>query len=276
MGLDVYLRRDMDRKESRRREASGAHLETDLWSDISKGKSYSDLSNADLETYGAKVTEMRKRLDLDEYGVSNAVERIEFPSKLHPDHLFQVGYFRSSYNSSGFNSVVGDNGLPTLYDIFAVEETDDYERFPDWEKSKEITIAAIESARKIFRNSEPIYKVHPIYDFSNTKVNSPAEALEAFKRVRETFEGLTEVQQDMMCWSSDSNGLFMLRNEPKVVAVILGHDDYRNVAYMIHELSGERKTEYEWYIEAYEIVLETIEYVLSHVLRKSFYLVWSA
>ena len=54
-------------------------------------------------------------LDVTLYKGSQSMEQ---PSALHPDHLFQRGYFRSSYNESGINSLLASVELPTLYDIF--------------------------------------------------------------------------------------------------------------------------------------------------------------
>ena len=59
---------------------------------------------------------------------------VEFLSRKYPDHLFKIGYFRSSYNESGINYVLESRGLPTLWTVFDAKPG---EFVPDWEKSLE-------------------------------------------------------------------------------------------------------------------------------------------
>ena len=75
--------------------------------------------------------------------ISNNEEKIEdiepIQSAIYPHHLFQVGYFRSSYNQSGFNSIaqllLGERA--DLYYIFSVNcyTVSPYFK-PNWEQAK--------------------------------------------------------------------------------------------------------------------------------------------
>ena len=72
---------------------------------------------------------------------------------IYPEHYCNTYYLRSSYNSSGFNSVMEDLGLPSLYEVFAYKEdlevefpTDDPDYdgkvrlfVPDWDACLERT-----------------------------------------------------------------------------------------------------------------------------------------
>lgn len=64
---------------------------------------------------------------------------INYPSVLHPEGLFQVGYFRSSYNPNGINNVLRSLDLPTLYDIFDVDDNE-YYRAVDWKSAHDIAL----------------------------------------------------------------------------------------------------------------------------------------
>lgn len=54
------------------------------------------------------------------------------PSKKYPEHLFRIGYIRSSYNEAGINHYLADRGLPTLYDIFDKDNQKSYFVKVDW------------------------------------------------------------------------------------------------------------------------------------------------
>lgn len=71
-------------------------------------------------------------LQIGEYGVEIPEEKIEIDSEKYPDHLFKIGYMRSSYNSGGFNSVVSELVGHDLYWLFGVDGTDNYIVHPDW------------------------------------------------------------------------------------------------------------------------------------------------
>lgn len=57
-----------------------------------------------------------------------------FNSAKYPNHLFKIGYFRSSANELGINNVLEERGLENLYDIL----NPFYEYFfqPNWEQAK--------------------------------------------------------------------------------------------------------------------------------------------
>jgi hypothetical protein len=56
-------------------------------------------------------------------GLDVYIEAADAPtSKVNPDHLFKVDYWRSSYNEGGINRILGNLGIPTLWDIAGVTE----------------------------------------------------------------------------------------------------------------------------------------------------------
>src|SRR5690606_13005631 len=89
-------------------------------------------------------------------------EETEVPnedSALHPENIFKVGYFRSSYNSSGINSVLYNIGVPTLNDIFLPEGHDSYYVVPDWEQSLASCTEAIKKLDEYSKSEAAKYSV---------------------------------------------------------------------------------------------------------------------
>jgi len=71
-------------------------------------------------------------LTLGDYGAEISEEQTEIDSEKYPDHMFKIGYMRSSYNSGGFNSVVKKIVGHDLYWLFGVEDVQEYVVRPDW------------------------------------------------------------------------------------------------------------------------------------------------
>ena len=134
-----------------------------------------------------------------EFGEHSSREKIEQDSKKHPEHMFKIGYFRSSYNGGGINSVLDSLGFGGLYWIF--DNKDQYEFAPDWEKS--------------------------------------------LKRVREVLDKFRE-------FTDSDIGKYRVATCDSV--------------------DGEQ---YQWYIDALEVVEETILYVLKQDDSDDYYFHWS-
>jgi len=168
---------------------------------------------------------------------------IEFPSKKYPDHLFKVGYFRSSYNASGINYVLESRGLPTLWDVFDAKPG---EFVPDWEKSLERANCLLTDLKHSFEEL-PYTVLSIIYGPWDSVVTDPNRVLTVFKQ-----------QKEMKPFDQFFNrtGFFSL-NEPIQVHAIIPGD---RTVYVVTPITQEQ---IDYYVQALEIVVETIEYVLS-------------
>lgn len=83
---------------------------------------------------------------LDKCGEDEAFkEQIPADSKLYPEHLFKIGYFRSSYNGSGINLILLLRGFMCLYQLF--DYSGDHVFQPNWRKAKENTVKTIADLR---------------------------------------------------------------------------------------------------------------------------------
>jgi hypothetical protein len=131
-----------------------------------------------------------KRLGLSDWGTGG--KKIERQSKVHPtEDLFKIGYFRSSYNSAGINSVLDATIHMDLYSVFKPND------------------------RYIFR---------PAWNACLKRANV----------LRATFKKYIE------------------------------------------GLDTKSASDLEWYVQALDIVVETIEYVLAKPDKEKYYFHWSS
>jgi hypothetical protein len=217
----------------------------------------------DVYLYKADRVPTNKDLDEDQPDFEPFKEtEIEFPSKLHPEHYFKVGYFRSSYNESGINTVMRNWGGMDLYDIFDVDI--DYIVTPDWQKALKKVNKALEKYEKHLSSPNGKYSITTMYNFRDGVVNDAAEAFDIFKKERErncSFDSY-----------SCSNGTFYMGNPLKLVGFINGKS---GETFLVYE-NEEDKLKDNWYYKALEIVKETIEYVLDQKDGMKYYFHWSS
>jgi hypothetical protein len=212
--------------------------------------------------------------------------KIEEPSKLHPDHLFKLGYFRSSYNGAGINSVMENAIGETLYSLIPASDNPEYMFQPDWDAARGRVVSAIDRMKVMDKDCPVrVNEVHTM-GFGRNKVPSSAkEALDIFKNEMASHKGhssnpfrnglLLFEGKRMFSSYSNINGEFYLdkRHPLKVMAMIPGE----RVGFMpgptVYVVT---KDDYKFYIEALEIVLETIDYVLAKPDKDKYWLRWSS
>jgi len=196
--------------------------------------------------------------------------KIEIDSVKYPQHLFKIGYWRSSYNDGGINSVLDRARLPNLYDI--VQPGDEYEVCPDWSVCLENAKDAIEQLDNYLKQPISKYDVMTVSFnmFSEPQINSDEQALQAFA------EELARKEEAPPFGNSYGNhiGDFFLDTIP-VVAVIPGYTRIlgkQPCSYVVFKTDNQ----WEFYHQALEIAQETIEYVLAQPDPTIFYLHWSS
>lgn len=219
-------------------------------------------------------------MGLDVYLRNEHDESIQKDSVKHPKSYFKIGYFRSAYNSGGFNSVLQRAIGKDLYYIF--EPPKNAGKFkPDWNKAWERCTEVINEF-DIFSKRIGNVNVMTISErmYSEDVVLSEKDATDAFIRVRdeETHGFNSFISKD---------GHFYL-DGIKCLAFIPGKNPFGyKCVYVFYELlEDDEKNElglkglgtYAFYKQALEIVLETIEYVLNIPTkeRKLLKLSWSA
>ena len=279
MGLDVYLYRCPDRQFAKAQEEeyereSEAVSESMSARLLPPGESWSkrfdSLPEDRQKAYWAERSELlapiQARLGMDDDSCQHAsVEQIELPSKLHPDHYFRIGYFRSSYNGGGFNSYARRLGIPTLNDIMGAD--DECEFTPDWRASRERAQTALQQLRaKDFGFDVDCIRPNP---FLEQEIGSENAALETFRKEQERWAGRENGFESYM----NGNGTFWTKGQ-QIYAAIPGTTEFLSrkipCVYLIYKREGEN-----WYAQALEVVIETCDWVLEQPNVEQFYLHWS-
>jgi hypothetical protein len=279
MGLDVYLSRCDDLSAARAAQQA-YESETEGFWDKFKG-SDEKISDENYAKYKAACAEVAERLGCGEWGEPKAIEKIAQNSVTEPDHLFKIGYLRSSYNEGGINNVMRNARLPGLYEIFAYGDHDEDRDFvPDWNASRERCVAAIDGFEAYLKSPAARFYVaefrhNPFVDPSELPT-SKAEAMDAFMKTAEHRLDKPEGE-----FSNFSNGLgeFFMKGA-KLFGVIYGTANKllgggkQPVVYAIIEHADQGAM--TWYLNALKITLETIDFVLNHEKPETFFFRWSA
>lgn len=297
MGLDIYLYRSKNYKKHLEFKTLQEQIDNageDAWP---KDKKYDELTPEEKEKYSAdgKVAKLKKAKELgvkvdekaeyswdmikDEYE-----EEIKEDSKKYPEHMFKIGYCRSSYNPGGINHILDDRLGYNLYQIFEYDDdTAEYEFKPNWKNVKKNAEKAIKELNAYFKDSGAYgvmevrtneFKMKDIMEGKNVPT-SEKEALDKFTAVRKQHE-----DQGQMGNFGNAEGEYFLKDPLKVVAIIAGAnkrffvDQYLPSQFVIYESD---KADFEWYIQSLEIVVEMCDYVLADKNKdNTYYLHWSA
>jgi hypothetical protein len=269
MGLDIYLNHKPTRKGLAVAE-----------------KEYEKRSNALYKLPDSQRTD-EARAELKAFATENGLSEwgglphIEINSALDPEHLFKVGYFRSSYNEGGINSIARKHGIPGLYEIF--EPGDRYEFTPNWEKARKIAVSAIEQWRALqsqlqgFRTLSVDFNCFTnISEYERTDADCLKLFMEQWEQKKDDKEGFRSYSNGQGLFHIDGLqvfGIFMTMQKglltenmvPKAVLVYKATDPE----------DAEGADWLDWYIKALEIVVETCDYVLATGEPKAYSLTWS-
>lgn len=251
MGLDVSLYHNTDQKkvkELNKRDNENWKLFKEDMPQIEKDK-------------------INKRSDTIRQQIEKYEKRIEMPSEKYPDHLFKIGYFRSSYNDGGiervFTRMLGHN---LLYTIFDVDEDNTFRG--DWHIVLDRAKDMLAEWKNFLKDKDNLYECYFIGTNIFIKepiVTSEHQALEIFKKELHKSKNLGNY--------SFREGEFFLKDPLLVEAVIPGKGILASDGcYLIFKTKQENL---DWYTQAVEIVLETIEYVLRQEDTENYYLYFS-
>lgn len=214
---------------------------------------------------------------LDEAGVFEV--SVYQDSKIAPEHLYKIGYFRSSYNEGGINSHMFDRGLPDLHSIFETDCEDGYRVAVNWEAS----LIAIDDAIRLYEQylTTPMadYTASKMYNFGSNSADQPMvygrkDALDKFSVfLKEQEEKAAKGHVQRVGNYSNKDGEWFPTG--LVIYAILWSQN--GVTYIYKQSSEEREEGKEdWYLTAWRIVRETAEYVLAQPDPENYYLGWSS
>lgn len=297
MGLDVYLYHCVDHETRRKVEADYEVQHEGLYEvvDWEKLRANREAQRDDktiphpeaevaYETAKAKENALKERLKYDEQET-----RVERKSEKHPDHMFEIGYYRSSYNSGGINSVLRRLGCGSLYYVFFGDENPK-ERYEviftkaQWEealkRAKEILAKLREEQGEKYDVVVQSVRMNP---FSNGEhmPRSEAEARAKFLETqKEHGKHNPDVEDGEFSYGfSNIVGEFYQRTDEmnsKLRAAMPGVEKgFDGKPFPCTYLVWEREGALDWYVEAMEVVVESIEWVLAQDDPENYYFHWS-
>jgi hypothetical protein len=280
MGLDVYLNHCPDRPAAKALETEYENLSEAEWEKV--GKPYENMTQAEKDAIAATNKATAQRLGLTgEYQTHPSVTKIDQPSAKYPEHLFHIGYFRSSYNSGGIDSVMRAMGLSDLYDIIPATDKPEYEFVPDWVAVKSRCAAAIVALKQKMDD--------PISEFFAFHVRGESLRPQDHPKIQSQEAALTYFNQELGSWSKGPKGDFLRgdysgahgyfsRGGLTVHALISGSEFLSPSGVWVVAKSDKEdgKHRLTFYLEALEIVEETCNFVLSKPDPQNYYLHWSA
>lgn len=274
MGLDVYLYKIDDYGKYKANTDKYAALSDAQWS---KRGEYSTLTDEVKEEARKEDAAIAASLELDEHGEYPGMAKVEHDSRLYPEHMFKIGYLRSSYNSGGIDRLLRDRLNTSLAEIFGVE--DEYEFQPDWQATRERAIKTLEAWRalndamggKCYRVAEA--SMNMFMNPAECKIGSPGDALKIFQ---DQLGSHKDAPSDCLSYGN-GYGDFYLGEPLRVAGMIPGIRSFigrpQQVVYVICEATGEGET---WYTQALEIVIENCEWVLEQSDKDLYWLHWSS
>ena len=271
MGLDVYTYRQPKPMASIKAHKNYDDQSTVLWNEICGDGKYEEVPETKKEEYRQKSDMLRSSLGIDEHWDFRGDTKLALPSKKYPEHIFQIGYFRSSYNGSGTNSILRQYTGRDLYWIFenATDLDDDgYIRRPDWADAKERAKELLKDFKKEIQSTAG-FKTVEVNDirFNEDELPDENEVLKKFLEERKTWE---KSKNSFDNYSNRGGSFFM--KEPLEVYAVMPTKGFGKPTTLIVKDDG---TWPEHYIQALEVVIETCNYILATKEPENYTTHWS-
>jgi hypothetical protein len=224
-------------------------------------------------------------------GIDRDRTYISIPDERYPDHLFRIGYFRSSYNEAGINNVLRDLFGISLYDIFDVEDGHEYYIKPDWNRAKEKVQDVIKKLTARIESGDD-YKClkleHADHDkiasmFHHSENSTPRQRIASTKEAIDTLIAEKIASGSQGSYSNRHGEFFM--KPIHVYGLLRGEspsmfdDKIKNpCTYVVYKYGDEKASTLSWYLEALHIVETTIDYVLAkpEEEQSEYVFIWSA
>lgn len=276
MGLDVYLYRYDNLELYNKIETEMEKGSEEIWDSEIKalGKAnYNDL-NAD-EKKNIQFTEELFRDEKEkELRQAGSKKQIEINSFIYPDHLFKIGYLRSSYNDGGLNSLLRRTLGKDLYYVFS--PNNQYRFSPDWINCRYRATELLNSFDKFVKEQDNYFTItERITPSAATHPASETEALKLFIDELNKHKGFKYPGGGSY---HSGLGSFFLDEPIKASAFMVGttkssfSSNSENCVYVIYK----NEEGYTWYRQALEITIETIDWVLSKPDQDKYALHWSS
>lgn len=255
MGLDIYLYKMTAPKAQIEKENEAWEAETTriydtvnqkynngAWTDEIRAE-YKGLINAAALTFGR----------VGEYDHHPHEAQIEIDSKTDAEHLFKIGYFRSSYNPGGIHHKLAQCKTHSLEEMFGGEGK--YEFQPDWATAKARALEAIEAMKREQAETGGV----AVAELS-ANMFAPVSDVDEVKAMAIYRDEKKRSEQGGSGDYSNLAGEFHFKTPMVVRAAIHGKNHIGKPAtFLIYEQEGGL----EWYIKALQIVVETCDFVMA-------------
>ena len=289
MGLDVYLYRYEDYEDTVRREKDFNDRCEALWNELyGEGFTYEQyhaLPQERQDEYNIRKRVISDELRLDQWGDDGTTkQKVELPSAKYPEHLYKIGYWRSSYNAGGINNRFSTAlDKPGLYYVAfgSNDRPDEYHVRLDWHaaRARAVELLGLWNAYVAEHGDLAVMEFAPnMFGWPQgmpPKPSSQREALEQFLAAKNRHGG----GQPSPFGNSFSNyqGEFMLDAPLRVRAILHGTGGVlgqgQSCVYVVYENGTEDGG--NLYSTALEVVIETCDYVLKQPNQEQFVLHWS-
>lgn len=285
MGLDIYLYRYEDLDAHLKRKEEVQDKEQLILQEVAnqRGVPIDDLSDQDRDNaYSLFKYWCLGQDDLNKYGwVEGDGEWVQFTHEDYPDHLFQIGYFRSSYNDAGINWVLRQT-LGKDSDLFYIfNPSDEYIAKVDWNEALIRAEDVLQRFSKFVEENGEFTTMRVPFNSlvsADELVGSEKEALEKFMEAKRRHE-----QSPGPNRFTNREGWFSMLDPAKVRAIFTGTEDdifaklnghqaKKPCVYLVIEANEET---YQSYIDSLQIIIDTIKFVLNQSDPEKYVLHWS-
>lgn len=268
MGLDIYLYRyDISQELAAEQDKAWEKISSELFDRhyaYAKREGRECLNDAERKTWMAEEKETALRSGRLESGDNPAVVRIKQDSAEYPKHLFKLGYFRSSYNSGGINSILDNRIGEDLYSILGLDQ-DEYVQQPDWSSAlARVNEAIVHFKAFVAKNPYSLIDVGP----NPFDTEFPKDERAILALVEKEFS-----KEDTLDFKEYSNRHgYWCKTGITVVGAVNGLGSFNKpTTYLVVKREG-AEDGFEWYIEALSVVRETLEWVLKQENPEKYFL----
>lgn len=199
------------------------------------------------------------------------MDKLDFGRKLvkksvvDPDHSFKVGSFFDDQGDEGFSNVMRQIGLRSIDEIFGRSSEEEKLQFyiPDWEKA--LLRCTEEKVKLVMMRQERrrILDYRVVSMALNVDECHPDASAAILSDYMKEYLNEVDIDQSTMSEIALYEGEFI----DGVVAKKEGD-------YLVIYLIIRTPKFYIWYIEALEVIKETIEFVLKQAKKEECYLLW--
>ena len=194
-------------------------------------------------------------------------ETVEHDSCLHPDHLFKVGYFRSSYNGGGFNTYVDQRTGRDLYWVMGGEGVNQSKVLPDWRAMQQRAVQLRDELSQWLRVNGDLGVLHVGFSKHADLPMDRQQALERYADNANRHQGMpgSDYSNALGYFSQGLDVVGVLPGTSPTLHALLGrsHTDVPMVepcVYVVFRYPAGQGA--AWYMDALDVVEETCDYVL--------------